>query len=108
MLQIQKFCLLHLEILLQLSFNINFFAFEHMCINAQCCYYFICWQVPPASVMTIVKEVDPTTTRTTANTTLTRNFFSTDTSNLAAGSNSSQEPINSLSKEKATGMNGYL
>ena len=79
-----------------------------MCINAQCCYYFICWQVPPASVMTIVKEVDPPTTRTTANTTLTRNLFSTDTSNLAAGSNSSQEPINSLSKEKATGMNGYL
>ena len=56
-----------------------------MCINAQCCYYFICWQVPPASAMTIVKEVDPPTTRTTANTTLTRNLFSTDTSNLAAG-----------------------
>ena len=70
-----------------------FFAFEHMCINAQCCYYFICWQVPSASVMTIVKEVDPPTTRTTANTTLTRNLFSTDTSNLAVGLNSSQEPI---------------
>jgi len=60
-----------------------------MCINEQCCYYFICWQVPPASVMTIVKEVDPPTTRTTANTTLTRNLFSTDTSNLAVGLNSS-------------------
>ena len=66
-----------------------FVAFEHMCINAQYCYYFICWQVPPASVMTIVKEVDPPTTRTTANTTLTRNLFSTDTSNLAVGLNSS-------------------
>ena len=64
-----------------------------MCINAQCCYYFICWQVPPASAMTIVKEVDPPTTLTTANTTLTRNLFSTDTSNLAAGSNLSQELI---------------
>jgi len=64
-----------------------------MCINAQYCYYFICWQVPPASVMTIVKEVDPPTTHTTANTTLTRNLFSTDTSNLAAGSNLSQELI---------------
>jgi hypothetical protein len=63
-----------------------------MCINAQC-YYFICWQVQPASVMTLVKEVDPPTTRTIPNTTLTRNHFSTDTSNLAAGSNSSQEPI---------------
>ena len=70
-----------------------FFAFEHMCINEQCCYYFICWQVPPASAMTIVKEVDPPTTLTTANTTLTRNLFSTDTSNLAVGLNSSQEPI---------------
>ena len=63
-----------------------------MCINAQYCCYFICWQVPPASVMTIVKEVDPPT-RTTSTTTLTINPFSTDTSNLAAGLNSSQEPI---------------
>ena len=90
----------------------HFFAFEHMCINAQCCYYFICWQVPPASVMTIVKEVDPPTTLTTANTTLTRNLFSTDTSNLTAGlihhRNRYGLPKNSLSKEKATGMNGYM
>jgi hypothetical protein len=54
---------------------------------------FICWQVQPTSVMTILKEVDPPTTRIVANTTLTRNLFSADTSNLAAGLNSSLEPI---------------
>jgi hypothetical protein len=84
-----------------------------MCINAKCTYYFICWQVQPKSVMTIVKEVDPPTTRTTANATLTRNLFSIDTSNLATGLNSSQEPIwpsakTRSQKEKATGMSGYM
>ena len=90
-----------------------FFAVEHMCVNARCHYYFICWQVQPKSVMTIVKEVDPPTTRTTANATLTRNLFSIDTSNLATGLNSSQEPIwpsakTRSQKEKATGMSGYM
>jgi hypothetical protein len=63
--------------------------------------------------MNIVKEVDPPTTRTTANTTLTKKSFF----------NRHQQPSsrfkfitgtdmafrkNSLSKEKATGMNGYM
>jgi len=54
---------------------------------------FLCWQVQPASVMTILKEVDPPTTCTTTNTTLTRNLFSANTSNLATGLNSSLQPI---------------
>jgi hypothetical protein len=61
---------------------------------------FLCWQVQPASVMTILKEVDPPTTRTIANTTLTINLFSTNTSNLAIGLNSIWPSAKTRSQKK--------